>query len=142
MYPYLPQFKFANAMKLKERGYIYYPFGKYLKMGKLYFYHGHQYGGQYHTANHLRKTGCNVMYGHWHDLQHMTATHMDGPKAAWSIGCLKDMNPKSNSWLNNRNINWAHAFAIVDYFKDGLFAVHIIQVINGKTSLWGELVEG
>ena len=44
-YPYIPQYKFANAVRLKDRGYKYYPFGKHLKIGKLYFYHGHQYGG-------------------------------------------------------------------------------------------------
>jgi len=141
-YPYIPQYKFANAVNLADRGYTYYPFGKHLRMGKLYFYHGHQYGGQYHASNHLRKLGCNVMYGHWHDLQQMSATHMDGAKSAWSIGCLKDMSPKSNNWLANRRINWAHAFAIVDFFNKGLFTVHIMQIINGKTSLWGELVEG
>ena len=141
-YPYIPQYKFANAVDLAGRGYTYYPFGKHLRMGKLYFYHGHQYGGQYHASNHLRKLGCNVMYGHCHDLQQMSATHMDGAKSAWSIGCLKDMSPKSNNWLANRRINWAHAFAIVDFFNKGLFTVHIIQIINGKTSLWGELVEG
>ena len=141
-YPYIPQYRFKKAVRLDERGYTYYPFGKHLKIGKLYFYHGHQYGGQYHTANHLRKMGCNIMYGHWHDLQQHSMTHMDGPKSAWSIGCLKDMGPKANDWLENRNINWAHAFAIVDFFKDGLFTVHIIQMINGRTSLWGELIEG
>ena len=141
-YPYIPQYRFANAVKLNDRGYKYYAFGKYLKMGKLYFYHGHQYGGQYHAANHIRKLGCNVMYGHWHDLQQMSATHMDGPRSAWSIGCLKDMGPKSNEWLANRRINWAHAFAIVDFYARGLFTVHIIQIINGKTSLWGELIDG
>ena len=51
-YPYIPQYKFASAVDLKGRGYIYYPFGKHLKIGKLYLYHGHQYGGQYHAANH------------------------------------------------------------------------------------------
>ena len=141
-YPYIPHYRFANAVRLSERGYKYYQFGKHLKMGKLYFYHGHQYGGQYHTANHIRKLGCNIMYGHWHDLQQMSATHMDGPKSAWSIGCLKDMGPKSNEWLSNRRINWAHAFAIVDFYAKGLFTVHIIQIINGKTSLWGELING
>ena len=141
-YPYIPQYRFKKAVRLDERGYTYYPFGKHLKIGKLYFYHGHQYGGQYHTANHLRKMGCNIMYGHWHDLQQHSMTHMDGPKSAWSIGCLKDMGPKANDWLENRNINWAHAFAIVDFFKGGLFTVHIIQMINGRTSLWGELIEG
>ena len=141
-YPYIPQYRFANAVHLKDRGYKYYPFGKHLKLGKLYFYHGHQYGGQYHTAKHIRKLGCNIMYGHWHDLQQMSATHMDGPKSAWSIGCLKDMRDEANGWLGNRKINWAHAFAIVDFFERGHFTVHIIQIIDGKTSLWGELIKG
>ena len=141
-YPYIPHYKFKNAVDLKGRGYKYIPFGKHLKLGKLYLYHGHQYGGQYHTANHLRKLGCNVMYGHWHDLQQMSATHMDGPKSAWSIGCLKDMEAEANEWLDHRRINWSHAFAIVDFYRGGLFTVHIIQIINGRTSLWGELIDG
>ena len=82
------------------------------------------------------------MYGHWHDLQQMSATHMDGPKSAWSIGCLKDMRHEANQWLDHRRINWAHAFAIVDFYRGGLFTVHIIQIINGRTSLWGELIDG
>ena len=141
-YPYIPQYKFANAVDLQGRGYKYIPFGKHLKLGKLYLYHGHHYGGQYHTSNHLRKLGCNIMYGHWHDLQQMSVTHKDGPKSAWSIGCLKDMKDEANSWLGGRPINWAHGFAIVDFFKGGLFTVHIIQIINGRTSLWGELIDG
>ena len=141
-YPYIPKYRFSNAVNLDARGYTYYPFGKHLKIGKLYFYHGHQYGGMYHTANHLRKLGCNVMYGHWHDLQQMSATHMDGPKSAWSIGCLKDMSGEKNEWLGNRKINWAHAFAIVDFLEGGHFTVHVIQIIDGQTSLWGELIDG
>jgi len=72
----------------------------------------------------------------------MSATHLDGPKSAWSIGCLKDMSSEANAWLNGRSINWAHAFAIVDFYHSGLFTVHVVQVINGKTSLWGELITG
>jgi len=67
---------------------------------------------------------------------------MDGAKSAWSIGCLKDMSAEANEWLGNRRINWAHAFAIVDFFEKGLFTVHIIQIINGKTCLWGEVIKG
>jgi hypothetical protein len=141
-YPYIPQYKFANAVNLADRGYKYHPFGKHLKIGKLYFYHGHQYGGQYHTSNHLRKLGCNIMYGHWHDLQQMSATHMDGPKSAWSIGCLKDMKAEANQWLSNRRINWAHAFAIIDFYGKGLFTVDVVQIINGKCCVWGEMIDG
>lgn len=141
-HPYIGRFAPQRALKIDERGYTYYPMGKHLKIGKMYYYHGHQYGGQYHTANHLRKLGCNIMYGHWHDLQHMTATHIDGPKGAWSIGCLKDMSTEANEWLSNRAINWAHAFAIVDYYDDGRFTVDVVQIIDGKATVWGELIDG
>ena len=141
-HPYLPQYYLKNAINLKDRGYIYHPMGRRLKMGKLFFYHGNQYGGQYHAANHIRKLGCNIMYGHWHDLQQASATHVDGPKSAWSIGCLKDMSDESNTWLQNRPVNWAHAFAVVDFYHGGQFTVHVVQIVNGRTSLWGELIEG
>ena len=141
-HPYLKEYKFANACKLKERGYKYHESGRMVKIGKLYYYHGHHFGGQYHTANHLRKLGCNIMYGHHHSMQQDSITHMDGPKSAWSIGCLKDMSGEKNRWLGGRQHKWAHAFAVVDYFTGGNFTVHPIQIINGKASIWGELVKG
>lgn len=141
-HPYLGRFSTENALRLKERGYEFHACGERLKIGKLKFYHGHHHGGMYHAATHLRKMGCNVMYGHWHDLQQHSATHEDGPKSAWSIGCLKDMSSNANKWLGNRQINWAHAFAIVDYYDDGLFTVDVVQIINGKASVWGELIDG
>ena len=141
-YPYLPRFAFKNAISASDRGYTLYPMGKLLKIGKLHFYHGHLYGGQYHAMNHLRKLGCNIMYGHWHDLQQSSITHVDGTKSAWSIGCLKDMSSSKNKWLKNRQHNWGHAFAVVDFIRGGYFTVHVVQIVNGKTSLWGELIEG
>ena len=141
-YPYA-KFSFKDVVNLKARNYKYHAMGTHLKLGKLYMYHGHQYAGQYHTSNHLRKLGCNVMYGHHHDLQTMTATHMDGAKAAWSIGCLKDMRAESNAWLKNRITNWGHAFAIVDFYgSDGAFTVNVVQIIDGRTSIWGNLIDG
>ena len=65
---------------------------------------------------------------------------MDGPKSAWSLGCLKDMSKEKNAWLGGRPINWAHAFAVVDYFADGNFTVHVVNIVNGRTSLWGKVL--
>jgi hypothetical protein len=53
--------------------------------------HGHHFSGIHHTRNHLLRLGGNVMYGHHHDIQQSSVTHIDGVKSAWSIGCLKDM---------------------------------------------------
>ena len=139
---YLPQYKTEKALMLKERGYKFYHNSRFLKIGKLYFHHGNFYGGQYHAANHLRKLGCNIIYGHTHDVQMHSATMLGGQVSAISLGCLKDMTVEANAWLGGREHNWSHAFAIVDFFKGGLFTVHVIQIINGKTSLWGELIEG
>ena len=140
-HPYL-DYKFKDVVDLKGRGYTYHPMGKYFKIGKLYFYHGHHFASMHHARNHLNRLGCNVMYGHHHDLQQASVTNMDGVKSAWSIGCLKDMSDEENSWLGNRKHNWSHAFAIVDFFENGYFTVHVIQIINGKTSLWGEIIDG
>ena len=140
-HPYL-NYEFKNVVKLDERGYTFYPIGKYLKIGKLFFYHGHHFGSINHTRNHLVKLGSNIMYGHHHDLQQSSLTHMDGVKSAWSIGCLKDMGDEKNAWLGNRKHNWSHAFSIVDFFENGYFTVHVIQIINGKTSLWGDVIDG
>ena len=140
--PYLSDYTFRKAIKLDERGYKYYPAGKYLKIGRMNYYHGHHFAGVSHTRNHLLRLGANVMYGHHHDLQQSSVTHLDGVKSAWSIGCLKDMTSEQNSWLGGRQHNWSHAFAVVDYFDKGLFTVHVINIIEGRTSLWGKLIEG
>ena len=140
-HPYL-DYRFEKVCKFKERGYKYHEAGKYIKIGKLYFYHGHHFGGQYHASNHLRKLGANIMYGHHHSLQQDSVTFMDGPKSAWSLGCLKDMSSEKNRWLGGRMHKWAHAFAIVDYYQKGRFTVDIVQIIDGRTTVWGELLDG
>jgi hypothetical protein len=141
-HPYLKEYRFKECVKLKERNYKFHAIGKFLKIGKLHLYHGHHFAGIHHTRNHLIRLGVNLMYGHHHDIQQSSMTHMDGQKSAWSLGCLKDMSPEKNNWLGNRQHNWSHAFSIVDYYERGRFTVHIIQIINGKTSLWGELIDG
>ena len=141
-HPYLEGDRFEECVKLKERGYHYHPIGKYFQIGKLAMYHGHHFAGINHTRNHLMRLGKSIMYGHHHDIQQSSVTHLDGVKSAWSIGCLKDMSAGKNEFLQNRMHNWSHAFAIVDFYNKGFFTVHVIQIIDGKTSLWGELIKG
>lgn len=141
-HPYLTQFSFVKAMKIRERGYKYYEMGEYLKIGKINFYHGHHYGGKYHAHNHLVRLGANIMYGHWHDVQQAAVTHMDGSKQAWSIGCLKDMKRSANEWLEGRKTNWGHAFAIVDWYGGGRFNANVVNIIDGRCSLYGNVLNG
>ena len=52
------------------------------------------------------------------------------------------MTAESNAWLGGRQHNWSHAFAIVDFFEKGYFTVHVMQIIDGKTCLYGKVVDG
>lgn len=136
-------YHFRDAMSLDKRGYEFSPLGEFVKYGKLYMYHGHHYAGKYHTENHLNSLGCNIMYGHWHDVQMKEKTHIDGAKAAWSIGCLKRFDHDAgNAWLGRRRTNWGHAFAIVDFFSNGMFTVDVVRIIDGKCTVWGNLIDG
>ena len=47
------------------------------------------------------------------------------------------MTPEKNAWLRNRLHNWNHAFAIVDWFRGGNFKVEVVEIIKGKTTVWG-----
>ena len=141
-HPYLKEYKFANAIRLSDRGYKYYPYGKYLKIGKLYMYHGGHFSSVYHTRAHALNLGKSVVYGHLHDIQRHSVTHVDGAHAGFSLGCLKDMSDEANSWLKNRKTNWGHAFGIVDWFSNGDFRLDVVDITKGKTFLWGKMIDG
>ena len=85
--------------------------------------------------------GESIMYGHTHDLQRHTKTNRGGTISAWSLGCLKDIEADED-WLGGRLTNWNHAFAIVNFFKNGNFNVEVVEIIDGKTTLWGNLIKG
>jgi hypothetical protein len=52
------------------------------------------------------------------------------------------MSAENNNWLKGKLPNWGHAFAVVDFFHGGNFKIEIVEIINGKTTLWGEVIEG
>ena len=140
-HPYLPQYTFKKACRWEERGYKYFPYNYELKIGKVNFIHG-AYATQLHSKKHLSEYKENIVYGHTHDIQRYTGTGLGGTCSAWSMGCLKDMSKKKNRWLNGRLVNWNHAFGIVDWFSNGNFKLEIVEIIKGKTTLWGELIDG
>ena len=140
-YPYMDDYAFHKACKIKERGYKYTEYNLPIQIGKLTFFHG-AFATTYHAKKHLEAYGENVIYGHTHDVQRHTQTKLGGTIGAWSIGCLKNMSHENNRWLKGRLHNWVHAFAIVDWFDNGDFRVDLVEIYNGKTTVWGEIIDG
>jgi predicted phosphodiesterase len=141
-HPYLDQYTFRNACKWDERGYEYRKYNQVLTIGKLSFVHG-SYVTATHSKRHLEAYGCNIMYGHTHDLQRFSMTRLqDGGIGSWSLGCLKDMRAEKNTWLRGRLHNWNHAVAIVDWWKNGNFTVQVVEIVKGKAVLNGKEIAG
>lgn len=103
-----------------------------IKIGKLSVGHGHEFGkGVFSPVNPARgfyiKAKANILCGDRHQVSEHNAKDINGKiTAAWSIGCLCDMNP-----LYMPINEWQHGFAFVE--TDGEeFEVHNHKIINGK----------
>jgi len=140
-HPYLDGYTFEKACKWEERGYTVLPHNQPLVIGKLALIHG-AYVCVHHAKKHLQQYGMSIMYGHTHDIQRFTHTRHDNSIGAWSMGCLKSMTPENNEWLQGRLHNWGHCFGIVDFFPDGNFKVEVVEIVNGRTTVWGEVING
>jgi hypothetical protein len=135
--PYLERYTFKNACYWTERGYEYRKYNHVLTIGKLSFVHG-AYTGVAHAKMHLERYGTNIMYGHIHDVaRHSTTRLLDGNISSWAMGCLKDMSAETNKWLKGRLHNWNHAFGIVTWYKGGNFQVEVIDIVEGRATVWG-----
>jgi len=141
-HPYLPQYSPQIAFKLAERNYSYYPYGEYLRLGELYYYHGGHYPGQYHTMHHLIKLQANVCYAHNHGVGRASLGGLMGVHASFCIGSLKQDKNESNKWLKGRVTNWSKAFAISHYFDDGSFRCETVDITDGRTILYGREING
>ena len=140
--PYLDHLTFRKACYWDKRGFKFKKYNEVLTIGKLSFIHG-AYTGPTHAKKHLESYGTNLLYGHVHDLQRYSMTRLkDGTISAWSLGCLKDMRAEKNTWLRGRLNNWNHAVAIIDFWKNGNFAVQIVEIVKGKAVLNGKEIIG
>ena len=142
-FPYLPQYRPGKAMRLLERGYWVHasdsPRIPTVGKSKLRAYHGHHVGGQYHARHHALKFGASVVYGHWHDTQMHSVQTLGGHHAAWSLGCLRNMNAP---FLGGRPTNWSHAFALVHVLPSGNYDLEVVNIEKGMAYLWGHKLDG
>jgi predicted phosphodiesterase len=139
---YLPGYTPQKIMKLEKRGWDYLPYGEYLTIGELNFYHGGHCAGLHHARQHLINLGVNIVYGHNHSVQRASIAGLHGVRAAFCMGCLKSCQGENNKWLKGRKMNWSQAFGIVYWNPDGTFRVETVDITSGITHVWGKKIDG
>ena len=103
-----------------------------IKLGKCFFTHGTA-TGKYACATHLRKFGNNVVHGHTHRADsHTTRTVENGTIAAYSPGCLSNLQPL---WNHTNPTEWSHGYGLQVVNADGQFLHINIPIIDGKSYL-------
>ncbi len=129
----IPEFRFENLLKAKERGMEVIGEKRIIKANKLNIIHGHEYPSVFSPVNIARglymKGKVSAMQGHNHQTSSHTETDMNGDiVTTWSLGCLCELNPAYMP-LNK----WNHGFAMVDLSdnrKD--FHARNLRIYKGK----------
>lgn len=124
---------YQRHLNFKERGIEHVDFwgkGDLLKLGKLFVGHG-IYTVQNHAAKHVRDFGCNLLYGHTHDIQshYIRRRGSNQPLMAQSIGCLCKL---EQGYMKGRPNNWISAFAVVFLFPDGSFQHQVVPILGNR----------
>jgi len=109
------------------------PLNEIFKLGEAHFIHGY-YTTVNHAKKHLDVFGCNIYYGHLHDVQCFTSVNVKSLHEAMSIGCLRNINAP---FLRGRPNNWCHAFGIFEFRSDGTYTRYVPIIIDGKFSFNG-----
>lgn len=115
--------------------------GEEYKIGKLHLMHG-VYTNKYHAAKIADNYGCNMVYGHTHDVQSYAKQIRGKDKVikAQSLGHLSD--ESKVEWLRRMPTNWCQAFGIAEIRQDGSYNLHVIEIINHQFSYNGKLYKG
>ncbi len=101
--------------------------GTTFKIGKATFIHG-RYGGEHHAKKHVNKFGCNIFYGHIHDVQTYSAEMLgqENTMVGQSLGCLC----LPQKYMRGAPDKWQQAFAVFEFFPDGFFSYTVIRIFK------------
>lgn len=120
-----------ELLRLSERGVKWVPFwstGEMYRTGKLRYIHG-RWTNKYHAQKHVDMMGCNVAYGHTHDVQQFSKELMGDDKttSAWSLGCLCLY---KQPYLRGAPTRWQHAFGEAWVMPNGYFNLHVTRIFQ------------
>lgn len=130
--------RIQDLLGLKDLGYRVIPINEILRLGDMHFIHGY-YTNIHHAKKHLDVFGCNLMYGHLHDVQSYSGVSVKGVHEAISLGCLRLLNAP---FMRGKPNNWSHAFGIIEFRVDGSYTRYTPIIVNGCLSFGGTIFDG
>lgn len=125
-----------HYLDLKNLGYQVTPYMRPLKIGKIYFVHGHEFSGGANIAKALVEKGKkNVVGGHHHTHQVFTSySPLDFSEfhSGVSVPCLAQLGP---GYLKQPNTKWMNGFYCAIIQPNGFYHDYVLKIINNKLVL-------
>ncbi len=130
-----------TALELGRRKFKWVPYwtkGTVFKVGKATFIHG-RYTNDAHAKKHVARYGCNIFYGHLHDIQTYSAEMMGegNTLVGQSLGCLC----LPQKYMQGAPDKWQQAITIFEFFPDGTFTYSVIRIIKHRFIYAGKVYE-
>ena len=139
-------FSVETVLHIKKRGIRLIEQGKFydglklpatIKLGNCFFTHGVS-TAQHAAAQHVKKFGGNIVYGHTHRADSYIIRQVKtGTIGAYCPGCLCDLQPL---WQHTNPTDWSHGYGLQMVKSSGDFLHVNVPIIDGK-SLLSPLVE-
>jgi predicted phosphodiesterase len=129
-----------TALGLDRRGIEWVPYwstGKIYKIGKAIFIHG-RYCNDHHAKKHVMRYGCDVFYGHVHDIQAYSLEQYGSTLIGQSLGCLC----APQAYMQGRPDRWQQAVTIFEFLPEGNFQYQVIRICGHKCAYNGKVYRG
>ncbi len=133
--------KVERLFRLKERGWSYTPYGKHLRVGKVFYSHDPAGCGAYAHMRASKKYGHPIVFGHTHRAALAYEGDATGAKRiAMMAGWLGDLEKATYVHEINKVHEWMHSFAIGYMEPSGVTHLQLIPIVNGRACIEGKIV--
>jgi hypothetical protein len=142
-YPGLEQLVDVDILLgLTENNWQIIPQGGVSKIGKLYFAHGDNVGGQHVAHQAVTQYERSIRIGHHHTYQTATkisAIDITDSRTGVAVPCLCNLGP---SYGRNKPNRWINGFLVGYVFPDGSFNDSVVIIVDGRFHFNGRTYKG
>jgi len=131
----LDETSFPTLYHLAAYGFVYKPYGGFVKLGKLFVTHGTQVNkhSAYTAKNNFDKMGTSMLVGHTHRLGAYYKRNQQGVHVSYENGCLCRLDPEYVQFPD-----WQQGFSVVHVGDKGLFNVQQIPILKRRVFFYGK----
>lgn len=130
-----------DALYLGDRCWEFHPYGKPVRIGKVWFCHDFGNAGEGAHAIALRKAGGSVVIGHTHRCAMLVRGDAKGVGHVGAMfGWLGDpQHALEYKDLMSQRAEWTQAFGVGVMLPDGTIHLSMCPIVNGKVAVFGEV---